>query len=202
MDELLKLYNLIGEFVADRNSTSTDTVYNYDYTGAGSNYVYNEATETFTRDVGNGTYSIVESTVNTAVASDDVDAMVRTTEILPYDNFVNRTATLKMYLKRSITRSLDYEGVEVFTNVYTYEDNANVLDKDPEVLTAYEDPRDVNQADDTYSRLNGTRNFIAPEVPLPSNLTKSISIELTMKNEGILHDLTLVRSGRNEVGGD
>jgi hypothetical protein len=198
----LQLHKLVAGFVADRNSITTDTVDHYDYTGAGSDYVYTESSESFVLNAGNGNYTKVTETLNISEATDDVEASVRTVEILPFENFVNQAASLKMFLKRSITRALDYLGEEVFMSVLTYENNANVTDKDPEIIAAYEDPKDVNQAGDTYSRLNGTRNFIAPEIPLPSDLTKTVSVELQIKNEGTLHDLTIVNSGRNEVGGD
>ena len=131
----------------------------------------------------------------------DVEAIIRTVEILPYDQILANSSSSYVVLKMGIAKQVSESGDEQYSVINIYEDAANVLRGDGSQMTLYETPEEVNDSV-TEARVNGTRNFFTPQVTMQSQMTRTVSIELTFTNEGKVFDFVLVTTPRIEQGGD
>ena len=139
----------------------------------------------------------------------DVLASIRTVELQPEGNLANQMASSRLFTKLGIGKQETWNNgatlVEDQTEVLLYEMNSNVCafdSGDYYEFNNYVYPEDVNDGLSSGSPAKMCRrNFFQPEQPFNSEMTKTVSVEFRMKNEGRIFDLQLINSLRNEVGG-
>jgi len=197
----VKLFELNADHIIDYTDYENVTVYHY-IPDAGGTYYYDSSTGVFST-TGAGTTYIRESyTAKVFSSSYDVEAKIRTIELIT--DFIRRISNLFLMIKLGINKQIRTNDTEEYTRMSVYESNSNITKNVTNKVrfTNYVDSREVNAYDgDTYSRVNGTRNYIIPEIPASSKLSNSASFEFEMTNEGRIFDLAIIQSPRMEKGG-
>lgn len=213
MTSSLFVHKLNADHIGDMYTLSTRNVPFYYYVGTGGGFNYNNTTCVFeTTTPGAGAYdsmsvSCDEIDLSGGDAFVDVEAVVRTVDIIENNQFAINTAGLQAFFKTGINKqvSLDVAGEtpELYSEMVIYEDNANVsdLDSDPIQFANYQYPEDINE-NVHLSRLNGARNFRIQEIPLSTKITESFSVKIKMTNDGAIYDMHYVMTPTKVMGGE
>jgi len=201
------LFTLNGDHEFDQNQITTDTLYEYIPYVSGTVYYYDEDTAQFSTIGSGDQYSQVSSNVNVIDETEencyDVEAKIRTIEIM--QSIFDRISSFYLFMRFGIARQILVDGTETRGTLRIFESNSNITKNESSAnqLTLYEDDRDVNNVStDTYSRMNGTRNFVVAQLPAGSRETKSVSYQIELTNEGRIFDFAVAQSMRNERGGN
>jgi len=197
----LNMYKLNADHEIDMNTFGASTIDTYVPYTSGTIYYYDSDTASFSESGSGDQYSKVTRDVFTFSSGDihDVVAKIRTVDIIM--NLIQRISTFFMYLRMGVAKQVLTDLTEETGKFRVYESNSNICETDEEEIVCYEDDRDVNAySGDTYSRMNGTRNFIVQEIPAATRLNKSCSFEVELTNEGKLFDFELMQSERQEKG--
>ena len=197
----IALYKLNDLFVKDRGEFDTKATTFYYYEEGKGTYSYDESIARFVSGGTDYTPVSVDLNVYDFLTETDVNAIIRTVEILPYDQILANSSSNNIVIKMGITKQIGQDGNEKYSVINIYEDAANVVRGTGNQMTLYETPEEVNDSV-TEARVNGTRNFFTPQMPLQSQMTRTVSIELTFTNEGKIYDFVLVTTPRVEQGGD
>jgi len=180
----LGLYCLDGEHTKDYVVLQDEDNYTPDgdisgcfSSHAGTNWDYDSDTATFVEQAGD--YGSID--ILTAPLKDtplDVSAMLKTVDFLDDNDIKNRSTLDRIWLKTDIRNNT--MDARLYDGFSTVESTAMLT------FNMYQVDEEVNESVDV-SRYCGIKEALIHEIPTASGTMKGVSLQLNMKNEGIIN---------------